>query len=120
MYVKLSQPTERPTDKQMDKYTPHTIRFCHKESILDGLICIMKSNSNAFYVNSRRITYDCQFIIEDPNEIKTHFFATASQISHMSRFIRRLILKKSLLVFFYSRKSKTLIEFLMFNLIRKF
>ena len=54
----------------------------------------MKSISNAFYVNSGIIAYDRQFIIADPNEIKTHFFATASQISHTSRFIRCLFLKK--------------------------
>ena len=35
------------------------------------LICIMKSNRIAFCVNSGRIAYDCQFIIADPNEIKS-------------------------------------------------
>ena len=58
------------------------------------LICIMKSSRNAFCVNSGRIAYDCRLIIVDPNKIKTHFFATASQISHTSRFIRCLFLKK--------------------------
>ena len=41
-------------------------------------ICIMKSNRNPFCVNSGGIAHDCQFIIADPNEIKTHLFATAS------------------------------------------
>ena len=54
----------------------------------------MKSNRNAFYVNSGRIAYDRQFVIADPNEIKTHFFATASQISYTYRFIGCLLLKK--------------------------
>ena len=79
----------------------------------------MKSNWNAFYVNSRRIAYDRQFIITDPNDIKTYFFATVSQISNMSRFIRCLFLKKSRLAFFKSRKSITLIEFTTFILIKK-
>ena len=57
------------------------------------LICIMKSNRNAFCVNSGRIAYDRKFINADTNEIKTNFFATASQISHTSRFIRCLFLK---------------------------
>ena len=42
------------------------------------LICIMKSNRNAFYVNSRKIVCDRQFIIEDADEKMNYFLATAS------------------------------------------
>ena len=83
------------------------------------LICIMKSNRNAFCVNSGWIAYDRKFINTDTNEMKTNFFATASQISHTSRFIRCLFLKKSRLAFFNSRKSISLIEFTTFILIKK-
>ena len=46
------------------------------------LICIMKSNRNAFYVNSGRIAYDRQFVIADPNEIKTFFCYCISNIPY--------------------------------------
>ena len=42
------------------------------------LICIMKLNKNAFYANSAKIVCDRQFIIEDADEKKNYFFATAS------------------------------------------
>ena len=54
----------------------------------------MMSNGNAFYVNSGKIAYDRKFVNIATNEIKIYFFATASQISHTSRFVGCQFLKK--------------------------
>ena len=105
-----------PETKQPNFFYMSVIGYYLCQTFSARLICIMKSNWNAFYVNSRRIAYDLQFVIADPNEIKTYFFATASQISDMGGFIRCLFLKKSRLAFFYSRKSIILIEFTTFTL----
>ena len=81
------------------------------------LICIMKSNGNAFYVNFVLIACNRQLIIVDADEKKNYFFATASWISRTSNYIGLLFPKKSVLAFFYSSKSISLMNYIMLSLI---
>ena len=80
----------------------------------------MKSNGNAFCVNSCKIARDGQFKIADADEKKVQFFVTASQISRTSRFNKSSLPKKSVLAFFYSSKSISLINYITFTLIIKY
>ena len=80
----------------------------------------MKSNGNAFYVNSGKLARNLLFEIADADEKKVQFFATASRISRTSRFNKSSLPKKSVLAFFYSSKSISLIDYIMFTLIIKY